>query len=68
MWEGLSLPHDTKFGNCKCKIVDSRLFPIWSLIHGSSWCGLIKAESGESDFELPILYVTQYGDMDLSQY
>ena len=43
MWEGLSLPHDTKFGNCRCKIVDSRVFPIWSLIHGSSWSGLIKA-------------------------
>ena len=24
------------------KIVDSRAFPIWSLIHGSSWSGLIK--------------------------
>ena len=46
MWEGLSLPHDTKFGNCRCKIVDSRVFPIWSLIHGSSWSGLIKAEPG----------------------
>ena len=29
-----------------CKIVDSRVFPIWSLIHGSSWSGLIKAEPG----------------------
>ena len=46
MWEGLSLPHDTKFGNCRCKIVDSRVFPIWSLIHGSSWSGLIKAGPG----------------------
>ena len=46
MWEGLSLPHDTKFGNCMCKIVDSRVFPIWSLIHGSSWSDLIKAEPG----------------------
>ena len=27
-----------------CKIGDSRVFPIWSLIHGSSWSGLIKAE------------------------
>ena len=42
MWEGLSLPHDTKFGNCRCKIVDSRLFPSWSLIHGLHWSGLIK--------------------------
>ena len=46
MWEGLSLPHDTKFCNCRCKIVDSKAFPIWSLIHGSSWSGLIKAEPG----------------------
>ena len=46
MWEGLSLPHDTKFGNCRCKIVDSRAFPIWSLIHGLRWSGLIKAEPG----------------------
>ena len=46
MWEGLSLPHDTKFGNCKCKIVDSRAFPSWSLIHGLRWSGLIKAEPG----------------------
>ena len=46
MWEGLSLPHDTKFGNCRCKIVDSRAFPNWSLIHGLRWSGLIKAEPG----------------------
>ena len=39
MWEGLSLPHDTEFGNCRGKIVDSRAFPIWSLIHGLSWSG-----------------------------
>ena len=44
MWEGLSLPHDTKFGNCRCTIVDSRAFPSWSLIHGLCWSGLIKAE------------------------
>ena len=44
----ISLIHDTKFGNCRCKIVDSRVFPIWSLIHGSSWSGLIKAEPGRS--------------------
>ena len=42
MWEGLSLPHDTKFGNCRCKIVDSRSFHSWSLIHGLRWSGLIK--------------------------
>ena len=46
MWEGLSLPHDTKFGNCRCKIVDGRSFPSWSLIHGSSWSGLIKVGPG----------------------
>ena len=46
MWEGLSLPHGTKFGNCRCKIVDSRAFPSWSLIHGLCWSGLIKAEPG----------------------
>ena len=46
MWEGLSLPHDTTFGNCRCKIVDSRAFPSWSLIHGLCWSGLIKAEPG----------------------
>ena len=44
MWEVSSLPHDTKFGNCRCEIVDSRAFPSWSLIHGLRWSGLIKAE------------------------
>ena len=47
MWEGLSLPHDTKFGNCRCKIVDRRSFPSWSLIHGLRWSGLIKVGPGE---------------------
>ena len=42
MWECLSLPLDTKFGNCRCKIVDSRSFHSWSLIHGLRWSGLIK--------------------------
>ena len=42
MWEGLSLPHDTKFGNCRGKTVDRRVIFIWSLTHGSSWSGLIK--------------------------
>ena len=42
MWEGLSLPHDTIFGNCRGEIVDRRVVFIWSLIHGSSWSGLIK--------------------------
>ena len=40
------LPHDTKFGNCRDKIVDSRAFLSWSLIHGSSWSGLIKVGPG----------------------
>ena len=46
MWEGQALPHDTKFRNCGGKIVDSRTFPNWSLIHGSSWPGLIKVGPG----------------------
>ena len=46
MWEGLSLPHDIKFGNCRCKIVDSRSFHSWSLIHGLRWSGLIKVGPG----------------------
>ena len=54
MWEGLSLPHDTKFGNCRYKIVDSRAFPSWSLIHGLRWSGLIKAEP-----EIPQLSITK---------
>ena len=48
MWEGQALPHDTKFGNCRDKIVDNRAFLSWSLIHGSSWSRLIKAEPGQS--------------------
>ena len=44
MWEGQALLHDTKFGNCRCEVVGRRVIFIWSLIHGSSWCGLIKAE------------------------
>ena len=46
MWEGQALSHDTKFGNCRCEIVGRRVIFIWSLIHGSSWSGLIKAEPG----------------------
>ena len=48
MWEGRALPHDTKFGNCRCEMVGRRVIFIWSLIHGSSWSGLIKAEPGET--------------------
>ena len=43
---GQALPHDTKFSNSRDKIVDSRGFPSWSLIHGSSWSGLLKVEPG----------------------
>ena len=46
MWEGQALPHHTKFGNYRYKIVDSRAFLSWSLIHGLRWSGLIKAEPG----------------------
>ena len=42
MWEGQALPHDTKFRNCRDKTVEGRTVPNWSLIHGSSWSGLIK--------------------------
>ena len=48
MWEGLSLPHDTKFGNCREEIADRRVIFIWSLIHGSSWSGLIKVGPGQN--------------------
>ena len=46
MWEGLSLPHDTKFGNCRDEIVDWRVSFIWALIHGPSRSGLIKVGPG----------------------
>ena len=46
MWEGHALPHDTTFRNCRGKNVDSRVFPSWSLIHGSSWSGFIKVKPG----------------------
>ena len=45
-WEGLSLPHDTKFSNCRSDIIDRRVIITWSLIHGSSWSGLIKVGPG----------------------
>ena len=62
MWEGSSLPHDTKFGNCRCKIVDSRAFPSWSLIHGLRWFGLIKAEQGWASSILNRSYTSLYFD------
>ena len=49
MWEGQALPHDTKFSNCRCEIVGRRVIFIWSLIPGSSWSGLIKAEPGHQE-------------------
>ena len=55
MWEGQALPHDTKFGNCRDKIVDSRAFLSWSLIHGSSWSRLIKAEPGDKPLSEPMM-------------
>ena len=47
MWEGLSLPRDTQFGKCRGEIVNRRMIFIWTLIHGSGWSGLIKAEPGK---------------------
>ena len=46
MWEGQALPHDTKFNNCRCEILGRRVIFISSLIPGSSWSGMIKAEPG----------------------
>ena len=40
-------PPDTKFGNSRCEIVGRRVIFIWSLIHGSSWSGLIKVGPGD---------------------
>ena len=51
MWEGQALPHDTKFGNSRCEIVGRRVIFIWSLIHGSSWSGLIKVGPGDDVVE-----------------
>ena len=47
MWEGQAPPPDTKFGNSRCEIVGRRVIFIWSLIHGSSWSGLIKVGPGD---------------------
>ena len=54
--EGQALPHDTKFGNCRDKIVDSRAFLSWSLIHGSSWSGLIKVGPESYTYTRPHAY------------
>ena len=60
MWEGLSLPHDTKFGNCRGETVDKRVIFIWSLIHGSSWSGLIKVGPDELCF-ISIVFLISSG-------
>ena len=57
LWEGQALPQDTKFGNCRDKIVDSRAFISWSLIHGSSWSGLIKLGPGCKPRISPVIYL-----------
>ena len=54
MWEGQALPHDTKFSNCRCEIVGRRVIFIWSLIPGSSWSGLIKAEPVMQETFIPL--------------
>ena len=60
MWEGQALPHDTKFGNGRDKIVDSRAFLSWSLIHGSSWSLLLKAEPAHHGSTLIPVWVCNY--------
>ena len=50
---GTSPPTRHKIGNCRCEIVGRRVIFIWSLIHGSSWSGLIKSEPGENRRILP---------------
>ena len=65
VWEGLSVPRDTKFGNCRCEIVDSRAFPSWSLIHGLPWSGLIKAEPGDAWSQGIDIHAT---DLDITEY
>ena len=43
------VPTVTKFcviGNCRGETVDRRVIFIWSLIHESSWSGLIKVGPG----------------------
>ena len=60
MWEGLSLPQDTKFGNCRGEIVHRRMISIWSLIHGSGWSGLIKADPSLYVINRPIKHLQNY--------
>ena len=56
MWEGLP-PHDTEFGNCMSEIIDRRVIISWSLIHGSSWSGLIKVGPGSSPCQRKTQYI-----------
>ena len=60
MWEGLSLPHDTKFGNCRGEIADRRVIFNWSLIHGSSWSGLIKVGPAGTNFSEIWIWIQQF--------
>ena len=61
LWEGQALPQDTKFGNCRDKIVDSRAFISWSLIHGSSWSGLIKLGPERDELKCDVSEMTSVG-------
>ena len=56
MWEGLSLPHDTKFGNVGMKLLPGEW--IWSLIHGSSWSGLIKVGPGKPEWLIHVIQIS----------
>ena len=58
MWEGLSLPHDTKFGYCGGEIVDRRVIFSWAMIHGSSWSILIKVGPGQWNMRIYSLDLT----------
>ena len=58
MWKGQALPHDTKFRNCRGRIVDSRAFPSWSLIHGSSWSGFTGLAVTKSPQTVPCTALT----------
>ena len=60
MWEGQALPHDTKFGNCRDKIVDKIVFHSWSLILGSSWSGLIKLGPGGDELAEIKPWISKY--------
>ena len=49
MWEGLSLPHDTKFSNCRCKLwtAECFLFDPWS-----TWIKLIWFDKSRARVEV----------------